>query len=356
MEHGSRPRTLDPQRPDKLVRWLATALAAEVVTIRTAELLAGGAVQENWKLTVSVTGGPHAGEHIWVLRTDATARLSVSLDRSAEFAVLEAADAAGVKVAKPIVRGADATVIGAPFLVQAFVPGIAQGRRIVRDPAIDRDGPRLADALGAELANVHRLTPETAPSLSALPLPLKPPAKVLVQQYRSCLDTASEPRPALEYILSWLERHAPERRPLTLVHGDYRTGNYLVSDGALAAILDWEFAHWGDCHEDIGWFCASCWRFGADSKEAGGIADRAAFYAGYNRAAAEPLDARAIPYWEVMALAKWATIAVLQGDRYRTGGETAIELVLTGLMPAEMELDAMDLIARIEREGGRTWP
>ena len=49
----------------------------------------------------------------------------------------------------------------------------------------------------------------------------------------------------------------------TLIHRDYRTGNYLVDGGRLTAALDWEFAGWGDPREDIGWFTARCWRFGA---------------------------------------------------------------------------------------------
>ena len=37
-----------------------------------------------------------------------------------------------------------------------------------------------------------------------------------------------------------------------LLHRDYRTGNYLVHEGRLAAVLDWEFAGWGDAREDLG--------------------------------------------------------------------------------------------------------
>ena len=47
-------------------------------------------------------------------------------------------------------------------------------------------------------------------------------------------------------------------------------------------------------------------------------------------------------YWQVLAAAKWATIAVLQGDRYRIGGENSLELALTGLMVSELELEALD--------------
>ena len=35
---------------------------------------------------------------------------------------------------------------------------------------------------------------------------------------------------------------------------------------------------------------------------------------------------QAIAYWQIMAAAKWATIAVLQGDRFRKGGEERLEL------------------------------
>ena len=57
---------------------------------------------------------------------------------------------------------------------------------------------------------------------------------------------------------------------------------------------------------------------------------------------------QSIAYWEVMAAAKWAVIAILQGDRYLSGGETAIELALTGLMAPEMEFDALEGIAAID--------
>lgn len=37
-----------------------------------------------------------------------------------------------------------------------------------------------------------------------------------------------------------------------LVHGDYRTGNFLEQGGRITAILDWELVHLGDPHEDLG--------------------------------------------------------------------------------------------------------
>ena len=349
---SGRPRTLDAARLAALGPWLAREVGAEAVAIGGAELLAGGAVQENWRLDVTATGGPRAGRHAWVLRTDAAARLDVSLDRVAEYRCIAAAHAAGVKVAEPIAVAPDAGLIGRPFAIQAFVAGTAQGRRIVRDPALATFGDALAREIGGEMARLHAIRP-AAGVLPFLPHPIGNPARRIVQELRSQLDKASEPRPALEYVLAWLERHAPEPKALALVHGDLRTGNYMVDGGRLTAILDWEFCHWGDPREDIGWFIARCWRFGNDDKVAGGIARFASLLEGYNAVADAKVTAAEVQYFEVQAAARWATISLLQGDRFVTGGERSIELVLTGLMPPEMELDALDVIDRIEKGGAR---
>jgi aminoglycoside phosphotransferase (APT) family kinase protein len=347
-----RARTYDAAKADALAAWLSRALGTGV-EVTASKLLGGGAVQENWRIDVVVGEGPRAGRHAWLLRTDGVRRLSVSVDRDAEFAVIAAAHAAGVPVAEPIVRCTDPSIIGRPFLIQQFVTGQSQARQITRHPELASFGDNLARDLGRTLARIHRITPAGG-TLPGLPIPMLAPAKVEVSRLRTALAGASQARPALEYCLAWLDANAPGPRSLTLAHGDFRTGNYMLQDNRIAAILDWEFAHWGDPMEDIGWLCARCWRAGNDAatQEAGGVGRRRAFYNGYNELAANKIDEAMIPYWEVMAASKWAVLAILQGDRFLVGGETAIELALTGLMTAEMEFDALDGIASIE--AGRT--
>ncbi len=350
---AARPRTLDPSNLDPLTRWLAGAIGARRVEIARAELLSGGAVQENWRIDVLVDGGPRDGAHSLVLRTDAAARLPMSLDRHSELACIRAAHAAGVKVAEPIAECADRSVIGAPFAVQRLIRGIAQARRIVRDPHLDRHGPELARQLGNQLARIHAIRPPRD-DLAFLAMPAPDPVSVAIADMRRALDKATEARPALEYVLAWLLDNRPPPRPTALVHGDFRTGNYLVEYNQLAGILDWEFCHWGDPREDLGWFCARCWRFGNDKLAAGGIAAREPLLAGYNAVADTPLTTQELPYWEILAAARWATIALLQGQRFLTGGERSLELALTGLMPAEMELDALEAIAAFDAKGTAT--
>ncbi|MEO8651618.1 MAG: phosphotransferase family protein [Hyphomicrobiaceae bacterium] len=344
------PRTLDPDNLDPLARWLAGAVGARRVEIARAELLSGGAVQENWRIDVVVDGGPRAGAHSLVLRTDAVARLPMSLDRHREFACIRAAHEAGVMVAEPIAECADRSVIGAPFAVQRLIRGMAQGRRIVRDPHLARHGPDLARQLGGQLARIHAIRPPRE-DLAFLPLPEPDAASAGVAELRRALDKASVARPALEYVLVWLLANRPAPRPTVLVHGDFRTGNYMMEHSQLTGILDWEFCHWGDPREDLGWFCARCWRFGNDTLAAGGIAGREDLLVGYNAASDAPIASNELAYWEIFAAARWAVIALLQGQRFLTGGERSLELALTGLMPAEMEFDALDAIAIFEAGG-----
>ena len=122
----------------------------------------------------------------------------------------------------------------------------------------------------------------------------------------------------------------------------------MADEGKLTGILDWEFCHWGDPHLDVGWFCARCWRFGAEKREAGGIASREAFYRGYNGQSETPLNESIIPYWEILGAARWAVVALLQGNRHITGSEPSIELLLTGLMAPEMEHEALQGIQALE--------
>lgn len=326
-----------------LTQWLAGEIGASKVAIAAAERLSGGAVQDNWRLDVDVADGPRQGRQVWVLRTDAAARLALSLDRVTEAAVIGAAHAQGVKVAEPMAACSRADLIGAPFMIQNWLPGAAQARRLIRDPALPSFGERLAGELALELARIHKMTPDNV-ALPTLTRSDRSPARTEVGRLRVALNGAGEARPALEYVLAWLDQNAPETERIGLVHGDFRTGNYLVQDGRLTGILDWEFAHWGDPREDIGWLTARCWRFGHDQLETGGIASLGSFLAAYAAASGMLIEPRDVVYWQIMAAAKWAVIAVLQGDRYRIGGEERLELALTGLMAPEMEYDALRLI------------
>jgi aminoglycoside phosphotransferase (APT) family kinase protein len=331
------------ERLPALARFIAEAAGARQARILHGQPLAGGAIQENWALEVELSDGPMAGRHALVLRTDAASGVAVSRSRPEEFALIRAAHAAGVAVPEPLWIGTDPDVLGKPFFLMRKVEGVAAGHRLVKDPGFAIDRKRLVERLGEELAKIHALKPPQ-PGLEFLGAPSPHPAEDRIADYRAHLDGMGLARPVLEYGLAWAERHARKPELVTLTHQDYRTGNYLVNAGGLAAILDWEFAAWGDPDSDIGWFCARCWRFGAVEREAGGIGARADFVGAYERASGRRVDASRVRFWELMAHIRWAVIALQQAERHLSGREPSLELALTGRIPAELELEALRLI------------
>src|SRR5262249_57213723 len=100
-----------------VARFLAEGGRAENVETTACELLAGGAIQQNWGIDAEFSGGDLAGPQRFVLRTDAETGVPSSLSRLDEFTLLRAVFAAGVTVPEPLFACADLGVIGKPFFV-----------------------------------------------------------------------------------------------------------------------------------------------------------------------------------------------------------------------------------------------
>ena len=319
------------EQTTRLGAWIADTLAAGDLALDGVEPMSGGSIQENWRVRCRVGGEART----FVLRKDAPATIASSRPRWQEYALMTAARRAGVRVPEPIGFCDDPAVIGAPFAFMACVAGVGLGPRIVKDRALGGDRARLAEALGRELAKVHAIRPPRA-ELAFLGRPEPEPARAEVALLRDTLDALGAVRPSIEWGLRWAELHAPPCPAPTLVHRDFRTGNYMVDGQGLTGVLDWEFAGWGDPMSDLGWFCAECWRFGRSELEAGGIGARADFYRGYEAGGAV-IDDAAVRYWEVVAHLRWAVVALEQGGRHLSGLEPSLELALTGRIVPELE-------------------
>lgn len=326
-----------------LAAFLRDAAAADRVRAENGTLLPGGAIQENRAMTLRIEGGPYDGTHDVVLRAEAAAGIPESRPLDHQFALLRAAHDASVTVPEPLWYCRDPAVAGKPFYLMRRLEGDALGIRITRKGP----QPKLAAALARELARLHTIVPPR-PDLAFLKPVETSPALDAIALYRRYLDAEPEAHPALEWTLRWLELNAPPPGEIVLCHRDFRTGNYMVLDGKLTGVLDWEFAGWSDPHEDIGWFCARCWRFSGPKLEAGGIAPRETFYDAYEKASGRRIDRERVAYWETMAHVRWAAIALMQTMRHRSGTERSIELALIGRRIAELEYECLKLTGVIQ--------
>ena len=327
---------------DNLQSWLATVAAAEKVEIETIKPLTGGAIQENWRVECAIDGGPHSGRQGFVIRSDAASSVDSSLPRSEEFKILCVAYSAGVTVPEPLWLCEDMDVMGRVFYVMRLIEGIGLGPKIVKDLKPGGDCETLAKQLGQELARIHSIRPPQD-GLDFLPMSDSHPALDVIAGLRQYLDTLGEDRPMLEWGLRWAELNLPPNPEITLVHQDFRTGNYLVDENGLSAILDWEFSGWGDPMSDLGWFCAKCWRFSRPDLEAGGIASRRIFYDAYETSSGRSIDQQAVTFWEVVAHIRWGVIALQQAHRHLSGGQQSLELALSGRLLPELEFEVLNM-------------
>ena len=131
------------------------------------ERMSGGAIQENRALDAAVAGGAWSGAQEWVLRTNAAARVAMSLKRSEEFQVLQVAHGAGLSAPRPLWLCSDMAVTGQEFFVMQRLPGVASGHRVTRERALVPDPARLARELAVNLARLHAIKPPQ-PQLSFL--------------------------------------------------------------------------------------------------------------------------------------------------------------------------------------------
>ncbi|MEZ5846152.1 MAG: phosphotransferase family protein [Geminicoccaceae bacterium] len=321
-----------------LESWLATRFSANRVSIDGAERLSGGAIQENWSLSLTIDGKPRSV----VLRRDAPATIAASRSRSEEYQLLAAAYAASIRVPEPFGFCGDSGLIGAPFAVVERCDGTAYGPRVVRDTTLGGDRAALGEELGRQLARIHAM-PVEGELASLLGKPPADPAREMIAALRNWLDAMNIERPGMEWCLRHALITAPEPADIVFTHQDFRTGNFLVDGNGLTAILDWEFAGWSDPMSDIGWFCAECWRFSRADLEAGGICARSDFYRGYERESGRRIDAARVKWWELVAHLRWAVIAVQQGHRHASGEERSLHLALTGRIADGLELAALRL-------------
>lgn len=324
-----------------LENFLRDKTGAIKVDVRVLGPLDQATMRKNWAVDLNLDGREVAA----VLSATPSSSSTESWHKEQEFALLQTAYAAGVKVPQPLWLEPTGSVIGQPFHLTRRLLGTANPAQFIHELE-EEEGNALAFELGEQLAKLHNIT--DAISSKDLAFLTKPSTDLIgarINEFRTRLDALSEPHPVLEWAANKLEDEkenysdGPER--IRLCHRDFRTGNYIVDQQKLVGLLNFEFAGWSDLYEDLGWFCARYWRFGKYQAEAGGIGTRAAFYNGYKSGGGDPIDDGRVRFWEQMAALRQAILLLEKAERHFSGREQSIELALASLGSLEVEYDLL---------------
>ena len=121
----------------------------------------------------------------------------------------------------------------------------------------------------------------------------------------------------------------PPSTSLTLVHGDYRTGNFLyTSEGDITTVLDWEMAHIGDPLEDLAWSLDPLWS--VDPHVAGRLLPREDAIGIWQDASGMSVDRTAFKWWQIFASVKAIAIWISSAEDYVNGTTKEPILALAG--------------------------
>jgi aminoglycoside phosphotransferase (APT) family kinase protein len=190
----------------------------------------------------------------WALRRPPLGkRLGSAHDMGREHKVVSALGPTEVPVAPVVGLCQDDTVNGAPFYVMEFVEGPVLRGLAEADAFPDQAdrraiGERVADTLVA----IHAVDPD-AVGLGDLGRKEDYVARQLRRWHGQWEKSKTRELAAIDSVHERLSARIPEQGAATIVHGDYRLDNMiLTSGGEVAAVVDWELCTLGDPLADVG--------------------------------------------------------------------------------------------------------
>ena len=277
----------------------------------------GGSSQETYRLRACWSEGGQQVEQRLILRRDAPGGLVVA-ERDLEFNVYRALAGRGIPAPEAHFLELDPQWLDRPFFIMDLAPGRPGDPFTSPDPYDGHDetiGRQFWSILGRLAALDHRAiglaslrNGEVAGGFWHLEL----------DRWEQILDAGEAVvEPIVRGAIRWLRRNPPpDPAKPAIVHGDYRSGNFLFTpDGRISAILDWEMCHIGDPLEDAAWGIDPFWPITRQLPLGEGLAE-------WEAASGLRADRTALDWWRLFAAVKacaiWTTAeaAVASGDSH----------------------------------------
>ncbi|HYH54321.1 MAG TPA: phosphotransferase family protein [Solirubrobacterales bacterium] len=211
------------------------------------ERIAGG----HSNLTYRVTDA--AGQK-WALRRPPLGkRLGSAHDMGREHKVVSALGKTEVPVAPVVGLCEDERVNDAPFYVMEFVEGpILRGLAEAEVFPDEGDRRAIGERVADTLVQIHAVDPDSA-GLGDLGRKEDYVARQLRRWQGQWEKSKTRELESIDRVHAALLARIPEQGPATIVHGDYRLDNMILTvAGEVAAVVDWELCTLGDPLADVG--------------------------------------------------------------------------------------------------------
>lgn len=230
----------------RIRRHLAAVLDDGPVAPLTASVIAGGRSNVTYKVTDGTT--------VWVVRRPPLGGvLATAHDVAREARVMHALADTDVPVPPVLHLCEDSDVIGAPFVVMAYVDGVVLRSEREMSPYEPVDLQRASEMLVDTLLDLHAVDPDGV-GLSRFGRPEGFLERNLKRWSTQWERSRTRDLPVVDRIATRLAADVPVSQRVSVVHGDYRLDNVMFAPDltAIAAVVDWELSTIGDPLADLG--------------------------------------------------------------------------------------------------------
>ena len=303
-------------------------------------------LQQKIKQLIPLTGGASADinrivldneDELIVRRTLSQEKSVMAIPKILEAKIQKVVKKNGAPVPDIIFEFSEGEEIGEGYVMEA-IPGETIPRKILRDKKFASAREKLPFEIGKSLAKIHQTQLDDLKALDQVTF--SDSLGKLFQIYLSF----NQPQPVFDLAFKWLEAQKLTEYGDVLVHGDFRFGNFIISEENLESIIDWELAHIGNPMEDLGWLCVRSWRFGNVEKRVGGLGDIKDLIAGYESNSDIKIDESQLDIWQLYGSLRWGVICMMQTFAHLSGMVNSVEKAAIGRRVSETEFDLMNMI------------
>lgn len=289
---------------------------ATALTVTDASRIWGGASCETYRLRAHWNEGGAKIERGLIFRRSADSSL-LETRRDIEYYAYLDMHKSGIPVPQPYFIETDGTWFDRPFFVMAEVENAVAASKLTDLDPYGQNARKMAEQFFGTLGRIVRLNPEDLPDLYAAldKVDAKDAWRKQLDYWAGVIEEDSlTPQPIAEAAIRWLRKNPPPPpAKLCIVHGDYRSGNFLYTEatGEMKAILDWEMVHLGDPLEDLGWATDPLW--GDPSGRVGKMVMLDEAVAIWEAASGIKLDPQAFHWWKLFSAVKGMGIWISAG-------------------------------------------
>lgn len=282
------------------------------------EKIFGGASRETFLLQVRHKGlsGEEVTEGL-VLRRDPPTSL-IDTERELEYSAYAAIYPTEIPVPEPLYLENDPKWLGQPFSLMREIRDSQTDVSLLQDSERQQIGQQKWEILGKLAA----LDPIELGFDKFVPVPkVNDCASRELSYWEKVINTDEiHPQPVVQAAIRWLKANLPvAAQKLSVVHGDYRSGNFLFNmDSGITAILDWEMCHLGDPLEDLAWSCDPLWCWG-EPERMGKLLPYQQVVKIWEAASGLKVDEKAFAWWRLFVSIKAIAIWISSTEDFQAG-------------------------------------